>query len=143
MFLSFCIHNFLSNLFLLFTVSKRVSKLTLYSSFRANLRTFYNAIYMLGMLFGSFLFGWISDHHGRLNSLLLAVITVSLSGFFGYNLERIKGCPIKTAIFFFTTKISLIRTNQSMNLLNTDLLFSQISNLVLFAYLITIKSPTN
>merc|ERR1719348_1600335 len=50
---------------------------------RASLRTFYNAIYMLGMLFGSFLFGWISDHHGRLNSLLLAVITVSLSGFFG------------------------------------------------------------
>ena len=51
--------------------------------YRASLRTYYNAIYMLGMLFGSFIFGWISDTYGRMNSLLIAVTTVSLSGFFG------------------------------------------------------------
>ena len=38
---------------------------------------------MVGMLLGSYLFGWISDKHGRMNSLLIAVLTLSLSGFFG------------------------------------------------------------
>ena len=28
-------------------------------------RTIYNSIYMLGMLFGSYIFGWISDRFGR------------------------------------------------------------------------------
>jgi len=50
---------------------------------RSGLRTVYNAIYMLGMLFGSYIFGWISDTYGRMKSLMLAVVTVSLSGFFG------------------------------------------------------------
>jgi len=50
---------------------------------RATLRSFYNAIYMLGMLLGSYVFGWISDKHGRMKALLIAVMTVSLSGFFG------------------------------------------------------------
>ena len=50
---------------------------------RASLRTYYNAIYMLGMLFGSYLFGWYSDNFGRLNALMLSVLTISLSGFFG------------------------------------------------------------
>lgn len=50
---------------------------------RSSLRTYYNAIYMLGMLFGSYLFGWYSDNFGRLNALMLSVLTISLSGFFG------------------------------------------------------------
>ena len=28
-------------------------------------RTIYNSVYMLGMLFGSYIFGWISDTYGR------------------------------------------------------------------------------
>jgi len=47
------------------------------------LRTISSALYMLGMLIGSYLFGWISDTYGRLNALMMAVITVSLAGFFG------------------------------------------------------------
>ena len=39
---------------------------------------------MLGMLFGSYFFGWMSDTLGRVNALIMAVITVSLPGFFGY-----------------------------------------------------------
>eukprot|EP00092_Neocalanus_flemingeri_P041716 GFUD01045437.1.p1 GENE.GFUD01045437.1~~GFUD01045437.1.p1 ORF type:complete len:591 (+),score=155.94 GFUD01045437.1:56-1828(+) len=50
---------------------------------RSGLRTVYNAIYMLGMLFGSYIFGWISDSYGRMKALMLAVVTVSLSGFVG------------------------------------------------------------
>merc|ERR1719431_1478914 len=49
----------------------------------SGLRTVYNAIYMLGMLFGSYIFGWLSDSYGRMKALMVAVITVSLSGFFG------------------------------------------------------------
>jgi len=47
------------------------------------LRTIYSAIYMLGMLFGSYFFGWVSDTYGRLKALMLAVLTVSISGFLG------------------------------------------------------------
>ena len=50
---------------------------------RSDLRSIYNAIYMLGMLFGSYIFGWASDNFGRVNALMMSVITVSLSGFFG------------------------------------------------------------
>eukprot|EP00090_Calanus_glacialis_P003552 TRINITY_DN1261_c0_g1_i5.p1 TRINITY_DN1261_c0_g1~~TRINITY_DN1261_c0_g1_i5.p1 ORF type:complete len:603 (-),score=150.76 TRINITY_DN1261_c0_g1_i5:95-1903(-) len=50
---------------------------------RSGLRTVYNAIYMLGMLFGSYIFGWLSDSYGRMKSLMVAVVTVSLSGFLG------------------------------------------------------------
>ena len=39
---------------------------------------------MLGMLFGSFFFGWMSDTVGRVDALVMAIITVSLPGFFGY-----------------------------------------------------------
>jgi len=46
-------------------------------------RTVYSALYMGGMLLGSYLFGWISDTFGRLKSLTLAILTVSLSGFIG------------------------------------------------------------
>ena len=46
-------------------------------------RTIYSALYMLGMLFGSYFFGWMSDTLGRVNALVMAVITVSLSGVFG------------------------------------------------------------
>ena len=46
-------------------------------------RTIYSALYMLGMLIGSYLFGWMSDTYGRLNALMLSVLTISLSGFFG------------------------------------------------------------
>ena len=38
---------------------------------------------MLGMLFGSYLFGWLSDTQGRMRALMLAVVTVSLSGTLG------------------------------------------------------------
>ena len=31
----------------------------------AGLRSIYNAVYMLGLLVGSFVFGWFSDRHGR------------------------------------------------------------------------------
>jgi len=50
---------------------------------RSGLRTVYNAIYMLGMLFGSYIFGWLSDSYGRMKALMVAIVTVSLSGFFG------------------------------------------------------------
>ena len=49
----------------------------------AQARSITNALYMLGMLIGSYLFGWYSDNFGRLNALMLSVITISLSGFFG------------------------------------------------------------
>ena len=39
---------------------------------------------MLGMLFGSYFFGWMSDTVGRVDALVMAIITVSLPGFFGY-----------------------------------------------------------
>ena len=50
---------------------------------RSYLRTIYNPIYMLGMLVGSYFFGWFSDTFGRINAMMLSIITVSLSGFFG------------------------------------------------------------
>jgi len=50
---------------------------------RAWLRSIYNSIYMLGLLFGSYTFGWISDRFGRMKALMLATITVSVSGFLG------------------------------------------------------------
>jgi len=49
----------------------------------SGLRTIYNSIYMLGLLFGSYIFGWISDTYGRMKSLMLAVLSVALSGFLG------------------------------------------------------------
>ena len=39
---------------------------------------------MLGMLIGSYFFGWLSDTVGRVDALVMAIITVSLPGFFGY-----------------------------------------------------------
>lgn len=39
---------------------------------------------MLGMLFGSYFFGWVSDKFGRVNALMASVLTVSISGFLGY-----------------------------------------------------------
>jgi len=67
---------------------KTILKMSLVQEFgfvcdRSTLRTLYNAIYMLGMLLGSYFFGYVSDKYGRMNSLLIAVLTVSLSGFFG------------------------------------------------------------
>jgi len=50
---------------------------------RSGLRTIYNSIYMLGMLFGSYIFGWVSDYFGRIRALMISVATVSLSGFLG------------------------------------------------------------
>ena len=51
---------------------------------RAYLRSIYNSLYMLGMLFGSLLFGWISDTFGRINSLMAAIVTTAVAGFLGY-----------------------------------------------------------
>merc|ERR1711990_503591 len=45
---------------------------------KAGLRTIYNSIYMLGMLFGSYIFGWISDRFGRMKALMLSTVAVSL-----------------------------------------------------------------
>ena len=53
---------------------------------RAYLRSIYNSLYMLGMLFGSLLFGWISDTFGRINSLMAAIVTTAVAGFLGYRL---------------------------------------------------------
>merc|ERR1719334_1604982 len=50
---------------------------------RAGLRTIYNSVYMLGLLFGSYIFGWISDNYGRMKSLMLAVLAVAASGSLG------------------------------------------------------------
>jgi hypothetical protein len=47
------------------------------------LKQIYGALYMLGMLFGSFIVGAISDRYGRMKALMLGVILVSASGFFG------------------------------------------------------------
>ena len=47
-------------------------------------RDIYSALYMLGMLFGSYFFGWVSDKYGRKNALMASIITVSISGFLGY-----------------------------------------------------------
>ena len=46
-------------------------------------RDIYSALYMLGMLVGSYFFGWVSDKYGRKNALMASIITVSLSGFLG------------------------------------------------------------
>merc|ERR1719220_1962629 len=35
------------------------------------------------MLFGSYIFGWISDRFGRMKCLMISTVTVSLSGFLG------------------------------------------------------------
>ena len=43
----------------------------------------YGALYMLGMLFGSFGIGAISDKYGRMNALMLSISLVSGSGFLG------------------------------------------------------------
>jgi len=50
---------------------------------RAYLRSLYSAIYMLGMLVGSYLFGFLSDTFGRMKALMLATVCVSISGFLG------------------------------------------------------------
>jgi OCT family organic cation transporter-like MFS transporter 4/5 len=44
------------------------------------LRSVYNAIYLGGMLAGSFVFGLLSDRFGRMRALMLAVAMVSASG---------------------------------------------------------------
>jgi len=67
---------------------RRIMRSTLTEEFqllcgRSYLLPWYGAIYMVGMLVGSLFFGWFSDSNGRMKALMVAVITVSLSGFFG------------------------------------------------------------
>ena len=50
---------------------------------RAGLRTVVNIMYMLGLLVGSYMFGWISDQFGRIKALMLGILFVSISGFAG------------------------------------------------------------
>ena len=56
--------------------------IVLFSSWQ---RDIYSALYMLGMLFGSYFFGWVSDKYGRKNALMASIITVSIAGFLGYD----------------------------------------------------------
>jgi MFS family permease len=44
---------------------------------------------MVGMMFGSYVFGWVSDSYGRIKALLLAVVTLSLSGTLGLDLHEL------------------------------------------------------
>jgi len=50
---------------------------------RAGLRTVVNIMYMLGLLVGAYLFGWISDQFGRIKALMLGILCVSIGGFGG------------------------------------------------------------
>lgn len=50
---------------------------------RSYIRPYYSAIYMLGMLFGSYIFGFLSDTYGRKKAMMLAIVMVSLSGSIG------------------------------------------------------------
>ena len=56
---------------------------------------------MLGMLFGSFLVGLISDRYGRMKALMLSVVLVSVSGFIGAFMPN----PIGFGFFRFLTGI--------------------------------------
>ena len=59
------------------------AKITIFSCYSYWQRDVYSALYMLGMLVGSYFFGWVSDKYGRKNALMASIITVSLSGFLG------------------------------------------------------------
>ena len=50
---------------------------------RSYLTSLASCLYMLGALVGSYLFGWISDKSGRMNSLMMACLTCALAGSFG------------------------------------------------------------
>lgn len=50
---------------------------------RSYLTSLLSCLYMLGALFGSYIFGWISDKSGRMNSLMMACLTCALAGCFG------------------------------------------------------------
>ena len=50
---------------------------------RSYLTSVASCLYMLGALVGSYLFGWISDKAGRMNSLMMACLTCALAGSFG------------------------------------------------------------
>ena len=50
---------------------------------RSFLGSVVSSLYMVGALVGSYLFGWISDRSGRMNSLMLACLTCSASGCLG------------------------------------------------------------
>ena len=56
-------------------------------------RDIYSALYMLGMLFGSYFFGWVSDKYGRKNALMASIITVSIAGFLGYDIFLAPSTP--------------------------------------------------
>ena len=43
----------------------------------------YGVLYMIGMFFGSYIVGMISDKFGRMKALMLGVILIATSGFFG------------------------------------------------------------
>lgn len=50
---------------------------------QARLRTGVNITYMLGLLVGAYMFGWISDKFGRIKALILGILCVSVGGFGG------------------------------------------------------------
>ena len=47
------------------------------------IRTIFNSLYLLGMLFGSFFFGMLSDQFGRLKALILSIFAMGASGAIG------------------------------------------------------------
>ena len=47
---------------------------------KSYLRQIYGAVYMLGLLIGSFAMGMISDRFGRMKALVIGVILASCSG---------------------------------------------------------------
>ena len=47
---------------------------------RYYLRQIYGAVYMLGLLFGSFLMGFISDKYGRVTAMMIGVVLASGAG---------------------------------------------------------------
>ena len=47
------------------------------------LKSIIGAIYMVGVLIGSFVFGILSDNFGRLKTMMVAILTVAISGALG------------------------------------------------------------
>lgn len=63
------------------------------------------ASYMLGMLFGSFVIGLISDRFGRMIALMISVVLVSVSGVIGAFMPNAAGKKFKFTLLRFPFSI--------------------------------------